>query len=92
MTAALMCDGCGAIASSRGHSEEPGAVAWYELNRNPVEVPNGFDTIRSPVLEDFGERLTAGGSEVELKQWEYQPPLHFCTMACLRSWTNREDE
>jgi len=81
MTSALMCDGCGRVVSTRADDAIEATRSWWRLERDPG--------IESGLLQPIQMDLTVD-DEVAVEPRELEelpPPLHFCSDACLRSWT-----
>lgn len=79
----LACDGCGAIVSERPDEEDPTAT-WYCLTVGPV-IGGGMAMLATIDVDDA---LLAEPEEHDLLP-PPEPPRHFCTLGCLRVWTER---
>lgn len=97
MTAALMCDNCGRIASTRNEeSENHAAEGWFLVDRNPVISGPGFhdsgDDILSRAAEIMQDDDLDDDEQSELLSVLFEPTLHFCTSKCLKAWAERQGD
>lgn len=87
MTAALMCDACGRLASERGPDDA--LDAWYELTPAPAITAGLLRPMRLPVMIDVdaaGDLVTHIPPPSDEEPDEPAPPSHFCSLTCLRDW------
>ena len=80
MTAVLMCDGCGRVASSSDPTDGDPARSWWELSQGPVPGGGMLALPALPILD---------AEPVELEVPDMEPVRHFCSTACLRDWLGK---
>jgi hypothetical protein len=82
MTAALICDGCSDVLSTRADDEREWITVLF--SSVPGEVP-AFAAVASIEIDDDG--FASIDPDVEPRVFE--PPSHFCSIRCLAAWAAR---
>lgn len=81
MTAVLMCDGCGRIASSGDPEDADPTRSWWCLYEGPV--PGGGQGLTLPI---FTQDAEPDGED----EPDDEPERHFCSRGCLRAWVDAQ--
>jgi hypothetical protein len=78
MTAALICDGCSDVLSTRAEDDDQGWIT-VTFDLGPGDVPAFASITFDYDVDDDGLMQTP-----EAKV--YDPPAHFCSNRCLARW------
>lgn len=86
MTAALLCDGCGRLASTADPTDDDPTRRWWELSPGPT--PSGgllALTVPPITIDEFLHPVEEPEPEPE-EEPESEPLRHFCSDSCLFDW------
>ena len=89
MTAALICDGCANLLSTRGADDDtPSGWITVSFDAAPGE---GLAGLTRPIsldltIDEHDEAPVAVEPIDDVSV--YEPPAHFCSIGCLASWSS----